>query len=152
MSKIQLMINALQKQCFCQRLRFYMLSWNEPAHEIMVLFILRKLILQTRTCSHPVRLVVWFLVGPFVYFHASCVRTVMALARLRRCAGSPEPLLVAYVISTIISWAGWNVKYYLADYFISSAFTLPLILFSCSSSKKYTKQGSRLSKWKFNII
>ena len=29
----------------------------EPAHEIMVLFILRKLILQTRMCSYPVGLV-----------------------------------------------------------------------------------------------
>ena len=29
---------------------------NDPAHEIMVLFILRKLILQTRTRGHPVGL------------------------------------------------------------------------------------------------
>ena len=71
----------------------------------MVLFILRKLILQTRMRSHPVGLNVWFFVGPFVYFHPSCVRTAKALARLRGCAGSPEPLLVAYVISTTISWA-----------------------------------------------
>ena len=67
--------------------------------------ILHKLILQTCMCSHSVGLDVWFLVGPFVYFHTSCVRTVKALARLRQCAGSPEPSLVAYVISTIISWA-----------------------------------------------
>ena len=33
--------------------------------------------------------------------HTSCVRTVKAFARLRGCAGSPEPSLVAYVISTI---------------------------------------------------
>ena len=32
------------------------------------------------------------------------------LVRLCGCAGSPEPLLVAYVISTIISWTGsYNV-------------------------------------------
>ena len=37
------------------------------------------------------------------------VRTAKALARLRRCAGSPEPSLVAYVISIIISWADSNV-------------------------------------------
>ena len=36
----------------------------------------------------------------------SCLRTAKALARLRGCAGSPESSLVAYVISTIISWAG----------------------------------------------
>ena len=56
--------------------------------------------------SHLVGLDVWFLVGPFVYFHTSCVQTAKALARLRGCAGSPEPSLVAYVISTVISWAG----------------------------------------------
>ena len=45
----------------------------EPAHEIMILSVLRKLILQTRMRSHPVWLDVWFLVGPFVYFHTVCV-------------------------------------------------------------------------------
>ena len=34
----------------------------EPCHEIMVLFALRKLILQTRMGSHPVGIDVWFLV------------------------------------------------------------------------------------------
>ena len=60
--------------------------------------------------SHPVGLDVWILVPPFIYFHTSCVRTAKALVRLCRCAGSPEPSLVAYVISTIISWAGSNGK------------------------------------------
>ena len=69
-------------------------------------FVIRKLILQMHMRSHPVKQDVWFLVGPFVYFHTSCVRTAKALARMRRCAGLPEPSLVAYVISTIISWAG----------------------------------------------
>ena len=66
----------------------------------MALFILRKLVLQTRMCSYPVGLDTWFLVGPFGYLHTSCVRTAKALARLRGCAGSPEPSLFAYVIST----------------------------------------------------
>ena len=79
---------------------------NEPALEIMALFALRKLFLQSRMRSHPTGLDIWFLVGPFVYFHTLCVRTAKALARLRECAGSPEPSLVAFVISTIISWAG----------------------------------------------
>ena len=78
----------------------------EPSDEIMALFILRKLIFQTRMRSHPVGLDDWFLVGLFVYFHTSCLRTAKALARLRGCAGSAEPSLVAYVIYTIISWAG----------------------------------------------
>ena len=41
----------------------------EPSHEIMVFFIFRKIILQTRMHSHPIGLDVWFFVGPFVYFH-----------------------------------------------------------------------------------
>ena len=47
----------------------------------------------------------WYLVGPFVYFHTSCVRTANALARLRGCAGSPEPSLVAYdKYHNLMSW------------------------------------------------
>ena len=46
------------------------------------------------------------MVIPFIYFHTLCVRTAKALGRLRGCAGSPEPSLVANVISTIILWAG----------------------------------------------
>ena len=84
------------------------LKYNEPAHEIMALFALRKLILQMRMCSHPVGLDVWFLVGTFAFFQTSCVQTARALARLHRCTGSPGPSLVAYVISTTISWAGSN--------------------------------------------
>ena len=60
----------------------------------------------THMRSHPVGLDVWFLVRSFVYCHTSCMRTAKALARLRGCAGSPEPSLVAYVISTVISIAG----------------------------------------------
>ena len=78
----------------------------EPSHEIMALFALYKLIFETRLRSHPVGHDVWFLVRPFVYFQISCVRTAKVLARLRGYAGSPGPSLVAYVISTIISWAG----------------------------------------------
>ena len=81
-------------------------SLFEPSHEIMVLFVIRKLILQTRMRSHPVVLDVWYLIEPFVYFLTTCIRTAKALARLRGCAGSPESSLVAYLISTIISYAG----------------------------------------------
>ena len=81
----------------------------EPSYESMAFFVLHKHILETRMRSQSVGLDVWFLVRPFIYFHTSCVRTAKALARLRRCAGSPEPLLVTYVISTIISWDGWII-------------------------------------------
>ena len=60
---------------------------NIPCHEILVLFVLSRLIFWTCMRSHPVGLNVWFLVGPFVYFHPSCVWTAKALARLSGCAG-----------------------------------------------------------------
>ena len=66
----------------------------ETSHEFMVLFVLRKLNLQTRMLSRPVGIDVWFLVGSFFYFHTlSCANS----------KGSPAGRLV---ISTIISWAG----------------------------------------------
>ena len=76
----------------------------------MALFVLRKFILQTRMCSHPVGLDVWFYVDHF----SSSILHVCEQRRLwRDCADtqairavSPEPSLVAYVISTLISWAG----------------------------------------------
>ena len=75
---------------------------NEPSREIMVLFVLCKLILQTCMRSQP-SCGARFLVGPFVYFHTSCVRTAKAQVSLRGSAGSPESSLVADVTSTIIS-------------------------------------------------
>ena len=44
-------------------------------------FVRRKLILQMCMRSHPVELDVWYLVGPFVYFHISCVGTAKADAQ-----------------------------------------------------------------------
>ena len=93
-----------EEQNFNHRARNQNCIKYEPAHEIMALFVLRKFILQTSMCCYPVGLDVWFLVESFIYFHTLCVW--IALGRLHRCAGSPEPTLVAYVISTIISLAG----------------------------------------------
>ena len=36
---------------------------NEPAHEIMALFVLRKLILQTHMRNHPVGLLTYLIFG-----------------------------------------------------------------------------------------
>ena len=54
---------------------------------------------------------------PFFYFHTSCVWTVKSLMRLRGCAGTSEPSLVAYVTSTIISWAGLFHFFCLSEHF-----------------------------------
>ena len=62
---------------YCASLLLLSIHWEisvfhwkayESSHEVMALFVLRKLILQTRMRSHPVLLDVWILVGPFVYF------------------------------------------------------------------------------------
>ena len=53
--------------------------------------------------SIPTHEIIAPFVGPFVYFHTSCVRTAKALVRLRGCTVSPEPSLFAYAISTTIS-------------------------------------------------
>ena len=82
---------------------------------IMALFVLHKLILQTSMRSHPVGLDVWFFVGSFVYFHTSCVWTAKALARLRRCTGSPEPSLVAYVIDKYRNLMSWLKCHFLSQ-------------------------------------
>ena len=66
----------------------------EPSHEIMALFVFCKLILQMRMRSHPVELDVWFLVGPFVYFHTAWMRRLAWAFTGRLC------------FSTIISRAG----------------------------------------------
>ena len=83
----------------------------------MVLFFLRKVVLQTLIRNHPEGLDVWCLVALFVYFHISCLRTAKAVARLRGCAGSPEPSLVAYVISTITSWFGSFISLRQGDFY-----------------------------------
>ena len=41
----------------------------------------------------------------FIYIHTLCMRAVKAMARMRICAGTPEPSLLGYMISIQISWA-----------------------------------------------
>ena len=89
----------------------------EPSHENMALFVLRKLILQMRMCSHPVELDVWFLVEHFVYFHTSCVRTSNALARLRRLTWAVTGRLcnkyhnlMSWLICVIWGWQNGHSK------------------------------------------
>ena len=45
----------------------------------------------------------FFFVLGFLKDSTTEMRTAKALARLRLCAGSPEPLLVAFVISTLVT-------------------------------------------------
>ena len=73
------------------------MTQNEPAHEIMARFVLRKLILQARIRSYPVALAVWFFTLRLLpYFMC---------ARMRRLAWA---FAGRYMISIIISRAGSN--------------------------------------------
>ena len=87
---------------------------------------------------------VWFLVGPFICFNTSCVRTAKALARLCGCAGSPEHLLVAYVISTIISWAGSFVHF---SQHCSSSYIHSEIIFLTFLSKNFDSISNSFSRF-----
>ena len=44
---------------------------------------------------------------------------------LHECAGLPEPSLVTYVISTIISWAGSDIKFYWISFNFRPSETMP---------------------------
>ena len=79
----------------------------KPSHEIMALFVLRKLILQTRMCSHPVGLDVWCFCRTLCllpYFMCANSEGSGETARMRRLVWA---FAGHHVISTI-SWAGSN--------------------------------------------
>ena len=103
----------------------------------------------------------------FVYFHHWSVRTAKALARMRECADSPEPSLVTYVISTIISWAGSNIVvlarafeklFSKTKYSVNKALYRTLIsTVSLQVTKKYanlSRYGVRIKRnaWDFSSI
>ena len=81
---------------------------NEPTHEVMALFVLRKLILQTCRRSHPVGLDVWYLVRPFVYFHTFMCANGEGSGETARMCSLAWAFAFAYAISTMISWTGSN--------------------------------------------
>ena len=68
----------------------------------------------------------------------TCVQSAKALVRLRLCAGSPEPLVVAYAISILFSCAD--------IYVLTCSFSK----FSTSTSRKSTLGGSLMSVYKEN--
>ena len=98
----------------------FFLSINKPCCGIMALFVLRNLVLQARMRNHPMaaRCLLFgrtlCLIPCFVSAGSECSGETARMrmlawafvSRLRGCACSPEPSLVGYVISAIISWAG----------------------------------------------
>ena len=81
---------------------------NEPSYDKRDRSAVRVEIRQTRMHSCSIEPEMWRCVWSFLLFHKHvlCERTAKALARQRGCAGSPEPSLVTYVMSTFFSWVG----------------------------------------------
>ena len=61
----------------------------------------------------------FFFAWSFLKVSTTCLRTAKALASLRLCASSPEPVLFAYVISTLFSRAGSVVHWELSFAFMT---------------------------------
>ena len=78
---------------------------DEPVREKKDVMVFRFVVLQIRMHCPLFWLLTCVFALSFLKAPATCLRTAKALARLRLCAVSPDPLLVAYVISTIFSCA-----------------------------------------------
>ena len=101
-------------------------GWNEPSHKKRYLSVMRWAIFQiSMRCHRSTTRCLKLLLVLYISFHLNVYRfmlllskplanadthvwMVKALARLRECAGSPEPSLFAYVINTIFTWADSN--------------------------------------------
>ena len=83
---------------------------NEQSHEIMALFVLRKLILQTRMHSHPVELDVWVLsdLRPLPFFMCANSEGSGETAWLRSLAWAFAGCLCDKY-HNLMSWLKWAV-------------------------------------------
>ena len=75
----------------------------EPRQAKNSLQKLRNMKLSPRMLSHIELPGVWFFCGGFSYKQRFYERTTNVLARLRGCAGSPEPSLFAYPIKYVFA-------------------------------------------------
>ena len=85
----------------------------------------------------------------FLMVYAARLRTAKALARLRLCAGSPEPLLVANVISIIFSYDGSYVALQCVIRFkdkMAEKITISIINIRLKCLSKQGKPGSDVAE------
>ena len=83
---------------------------NEPRQANSCLRAFRHDKFQLCMPSHSEGPGIWLSVWRFLLTHCLYERAAKVLARLRGCAGLPEPSLLAYAISTKFAWRGPNVK------------------------------------------
>ena len=79
-----------------------------PVKRIVCLRAFRHDKFQLRMPSHLEGPGIWLSVWRFLLTHCLYERAAKVLARLRGCAGSPEPSLLAKAISTKFAWRGPN--------------------------------------------
>ena len=66
--------------------------------------------------SHSAGPGIWLSVWRFLSTHCLYEQAAEVLARMRGCAGSPEPSLLAYAISTKFAWRCPNILFYCSRY------------------------------------
>ena len=89
--------------------------------------------------SHSEEPGIWLSVWRFLLTHCLYERAAKVLARPRGCAGSPEPSLLAYAISTKFAWRGPITAIFLVSEF-SGFFSG---IFSSSNIKTWQKKRTK---------
>ena len=102
---------------------------------------------QLRMPSHSEGPGIWLSVWRFPLIHCLYVQAAKVLLRLRGCAGSPEPSLLAQAISTKFTWRGPYIdfKAWFKTLFkllkLDSKHYLPIIKFRTSNHKLPVETG-----------
>ena len=100
--------NKQQQQWTEDWLKRNITSLNEPRQANLCLRAFRNDTFQLRMPSHSEEPGIWLSVWRFLLIHCLYAQATKVLARQRGCAGSPEPSLLAWAISTKFAWCGPN--------------------------------------------
>ena len=96
--------------------------------------------------SHSERPGIWLSVWRFLLIHCLYERAAKVLARLRGRAGSPEPSLLAYAISTKFAWRG-------PVYLNMWATTMKILFLFCQQRDQlFTPVSRHFYAWKMIFI
>ena len=118
----------------------------EPSREKRDIMVIRFVVLQMRMRSSLLGWETCVFAWSFLKVLITCLRTAKALARLRLCAVSPEPLLVAFVMSTLFSYACSFILRIYSSHYPRSVFNLDIEtdkLQQCRPRSNATERGVR---------
>ena len=88
--------------------------------------------------SHSEEPGIWLSVWRFLLTHCLYERAAKVLARLRGCAGSPEPSLLAQAISTKFAWRGPYCKFTVFAYTRSRPVLVKNMIILAANVNKWT--------------